>query len=124
MLMGALGSGEAEHRPRSVEFCSIPETLPHYIVPLTSAQTLRGTFLVLHAFYGTWFCSVIIPSLDLRLKSTRFPPNDRQNDTVQQVIVLLSHPSGTTGKVLSHASFDMYSGGKWAPLLAMRSRVG
>lgn len=53
MLSRALGSGKAEHRPRLVEFCSIPEPLLHYVVPLKSGQQLLGTCSVLHAFYRT-----------------------------------------------------------------------
>ena len=68
---------------------------------------------VLHAFLQDLilFHYYSILFLDLRLKSSHFPHNDRQNDTLQQ-ITLLFYPLGTTGVVLTQKCFDMYSGGR------------
>lgn len=80
----------------------------------------------------TWFYSIIIWFLDLRLKSSSSPQNDKQNDTLQTIIVLLSHPSGSTGMVLKKEYFDMYSGGRhlcwhcsrgWAELLPVAGEL-
>lgn len=54
---------------------------------------------------------IIIPFLDLRLKSSHFLQNDRQDDLFQEVSFALS-PAGTTGTVLTQKCFDMYSGGR------------
>lgn len=39
ILRGALGSGKAEHSPKGVGYCSVPEILHHHVlVPFRSAQ--------------------------------------------------------------------------------------
>ena len=76
--------------------------------------TFTFTDLVLHAFLQDLilFHYYSLLFLDLILKSSHFPHNDRQNDTLQQIVILLSYPLGTTGAVLTQKSFDMYSGGR------------
>lgn len=92
ILRGALGSGKAEHSPKGVGYCSIPEILHHHVlVPLRSAQKFLGPYSVLHAFRRNCLDSIIIPFLDLRLKSSHFLQNDRQDDLFQEITVLLSH---------------------------------